>query len=177
MRWFDWYLVLLAAVSLVGISVSWAAGATPWVQAAFLVALVGFLALAAWSAVHATKVVIVGRRRGRRLVALENALDDAGFAPRLCPGPAQRPCPVLEGHTCPVGGHPAAAVIYVPAGQGCPLPPCGRGLDVPVLAVAEDAGWAPEADERAEHLPWSRGAGAVAAAVTTILSARRRGAT
>jgi hypothetical protein len=174
MRWPDWYLVLMAAILVFGLSVSWAAGAPGAVQLGFLGGAVLLVVLAARRAAQTRKVAVVGMRRGDRLFGVEMALDDAGFAPRWCLGPQRRPCPVLHGDTCPLGGNPVAAVVYVPYGQVGSLPPCGPALGVPVLTVSEDANWSPAVGESDACIPWAQGAAATAGAVQTMLVRREQ---
>jgi hypothetical protein len=173
MRWTDRYLMLIAATLVFGASVSWAAGTPLPAPVALLTAAAALVLVAAWRHSQTTRVAVVGMRNGDRLRALEAALDDAGLAPRVCFGPEHHPCPVLADQPCPVRGHPAAAVVYVPAGQTGPLPPCGRGLGVPVLAVAEDPAWASDGKGSQRSLPWEHGLDAGDAVRRLLVSSRR----
>ena len=133
MRWFDEYLGLLAAVSLFGAVVLWAAD-IPWPgPAAFLVVAAAGTVLALWRTARTPHVLLVGEPRGRPAYRLREDLDEDGYALRFCPGPAARPCPWFEGKPCPITGRVVAAmVVGEPAGTR--HPPCHEALGVPEIA-------------------------------------------
>ncbi len=135
MRWFDEYLGLLAAASLFGAAVLWAAGTPVAAQVAFLGLSAASLAIMAWRVVRTPRVLLVGEPPGRPRYRLREALDDAGYGLRVCAGPEERPCPVLQGKPCPVRGRPRAALILRRPGDRGPLPPCGEALGVRIGTV------------------------------------------
>lgn len=139
MRWSDLYLGLMAATFGFGAVVGWTAGMSSLAVGGFLAATAGFLILMAYRATHTQQVVLVGDPGEDRSFDLQWTLDNAGFAVRSCVGPANRPCPVLEGKDCPIGGHPVAAVVRIPVNYAGPAAPCARGLGVPMLEVHEVA--------------------------------------
>lgn len=170
MRVSDMFVLLMAAVMVLGASLAWATGAPAAVPVVLVVAAAGLALTASWRSSYAPRVALVGMRDGERLRALETALDDAGFVTRTCRGPQDHPCPVLDGRPCTVRGYPAAAIVYVPSGQTQPLPPCGRALDAPVLAVTEDPMAGPADDGSAMTLPWERGVDDVGDVVKRLLA-------
>lgn len=90
------------------------------------------------------RVLLVGDPDGglgrRRLGALEQALEDAGFAICTCAGPSQRQCPVLAGNPCPVEGGASAVVVFHPASYTGPVPRCGQALGLPEVRVEDASG-------------------------------------
>jgi hypothetical protein len=137
MRSSDLWFGLLAAVAGFGAVVMGAEGVTLWVAGTVIAIAALFMILMFWSAYRAPRVLLVGRRTGGRLYALDGALDQAGFAVRCCPGPEVRECPAMHGMACPIPDHLAAAVIAPEGSYEGDLPPCGEALRVPAFDARE----------------------------------------
>jgi hypothetical protein len=90
--------------------------------------------LAAFADRHRT-VLVVGEPSAS-VASIDDALEEAGYDVRSCAGPANRPCPVLQGRRCPLGERPIAALVYRPA-IGGRYAPCGSEFRIPSVIVEE----------------------------------------
>lgn len=153
MRSSDLFYGLLAAVAAFGAVVTLAADVDPSVAIVFLAFAAVAAAMMLWGAHSAPQVLLVGRRDGRRNL-LESELDTAGFVVASCEGPATRPCPVLNGQSCPVPARPWATVAYLDDASHH-VPPCDRHFRVPTIAVHAERGSVPGSARR--HVRWSDG--------------------
>lgn len=133
MRFSDLYRVLIAVALGFAAVVVWAETRTWYGPLVAGIAGLALLAISAWKMAWTTKVVVVGT--GPRPADIDQALDEAGYAIKNCPGPEARPCPVLAGDPCPIHGDLAAAVVYTSEGYAGPAAPCHQALHVPVLTV------------------------------------------
>jgi hypothetical protein len=89
-------------------------------------------------------VLLVGER-SNQLETIERALERAGYEVCSCAGPANRPCPVLQGRHCPLAERPLAAIVYRPTDDGGRYAPCGPEFRVPSVIVEERLEREPEA--------------------------------
>lgn len=145
MRWFDMYIGLLAVTMGFGAVVGWRAGMPPGALAVVLIVGAVLGTVVAWRAVRTPRVLVVGYPDPE--FDLRESLDEAGYAVRVCVGPARRPCPVLEGGECPIPGQPVAAIVRIPAGYAGPDAPCGRALGIRMIEVREATAESPGAGE------------------------------
>lgn len=179
MRWRDEYLGYMAVVVGFGAVVLWAQDVNPTVvmTLAAVAALLFFTMLANFA--RTARVLLVGDRHEEPVYLMEEALDEAGFEVRRCPGPGVRSCPVDAGRPCPIHSPSIAAVIVGPSGGAAMNAPCGRALHVPALVVEEDTlaepqitkvsddGW----HERRGYVGWERGPETVVRTLERLLTA------
>lgn len=133
MRWFHEFIGLLAAIFGFAAALSVAAR-LPWYDIGAFLALAALsFVLMMWLDAHTDEVLVVGDAHSASGVLLRGRLDEAGFAVRTCAGPDARPCPVLRGESCPVHGHPVAAVI-----ASASYAPCGEALHIGTVRTPRD---------------------------------------
>ena len=136
MGWRSELTLYLGAIALFAGVVLWAQDAPAmalWIFGALFVVLLG---LFVWQVVHTRRVLVVGRSSAE-LERLDATLDALGYEVRRCAGPANRPCPVFQGHPCPLTERPVAAIVFRGEGEVGRYAPCGAAFAVPEVIVEE----------------------------------------
>lgn len=116
-----------------------AADASPWASGTF-VGLAALVLIAVALRVHvAPRVVVVGDRHEEMVRELRDELDRMEIVVGMCPGPSGREggCPVDRGEACPLASHQQAAIVVRDSHDTSPVPPCERGLAVPMVLADE----------------------------------------
>jgi hypothetical protein len=142
MRWRTELVLYVVVFVLFGALLLWVGEATAAVAALFGAFSVVLLVVTVWYLKRRRAVLVVGE--GSDIDRIDRALERVGYDVCSCAGPANRPCPVFSGRSCPIGERPLAALIYRPAGEGARYAPCGAALRVPVVLVEENADTEPD---------------------------------
>jgi len=173
MRTYDALLTIVAGTLGFGAVVVAASGAHWAVVMLFAVTAVLFLLRAMWRAVLTPRILVVGDPDGpggsRRLGALEQALEDAGFAVTCCSGPSHHACPVLEGRPCPLEGRASGVVVHHAATYTGPIPECGHALGLPELCIDEGSAVGAEIGDGEGHIGSGRAVAEAVSAVSTLV--------
>lgn len=175
MRVHDALLGIVAATLGFGAVVLGVAG-VHWAGVTLLAACAGLLALVMFGrAIVTPRVLVVGDPDGgwgrRRLGALEQALEDAGFGVCTCPGPSHRQCPVLAGRPCPVRVGASAVVVAHPAAYTGPVPRCGQALGLPELRIEDASPLPPRVAGQEGEMGSERGVTDAVATVKALIGA------
>ena len=157
MRWRSELTLYLGAIALFAGVVLWAQGAPSWVLWVFGVVFVLLAGIFAWQAIRVRRVVVVGSP-SPDLGRLDATLEAMGYEVRRCAGPSNRPCPVFQGHPCPMTDRPVAAIVFRDEGEMGRYAPCGAAFGIPEVIVeehleAEPAMVGPMARVGADHGP------------------------
>jgi hypothetical protein len=136
MRWRSEFTLYLGAIALFAGVVLWAQGAPPAMLAVFIGLFVMLLAAFAWQAARVQRVLVVGNP-SPELGRLDGTLEALGYEVRRCAGPANRPCPVFQGHPCPMTERPVAAIVFREKGEVGSYAPCGAAFGIPEVIVEE----------------------------------------
>jgi hypothetical protein len=145
-----------------------------WVQSAGWPLLI----FGAFAALLVVALAGLGTRRRTVLVvgepsanvrSIDRALEDAGYEVCSCAGPANRPCPVLQGRHCPLGDRPVAALVYHPGLHGR-YAPCGSDLHVPVVVVEDRLDEQPEPVGGVAQVGLDRGVGHVVGRMQDLIA-------
>lgn len=164
------YLLYAAAVVVFGAVVLWATEAPGGAVGLAGIVAVGLLAAAALLVRSSPTVLLVGRRGGEDLGALEAALRGRGFDVEGCPGPEDSACPVRAGKPCPAHGGPVAAVILRHPDETGGLAPCGEAFRIPELTIEEGSDREPELAGRYARIGLDRGPEMVAQTLDRLLA-------
>jgi hypothetical protein len=141
MRWRTELVLYLAVFVLFGALLLWVEEATVAVAVFFAAFAVALFIVVALVVTRRRAVLVVGQ--GSEVETIDRALERAGYDVCSCAGPANRPCPVLSGRSCPIADRPLAALIYRPADETARYAPCGSALRVPAVIVEERSGVEP----------------------------------
>lgn len=164
------YLLYGAAIVVFGAVVLWATDAPAAAVALAGVLALGLLAAGGLLVRPSPTVLLVGRREGEDLGALETALRRDGFDIETCPGPENSACPALAGKPCPAHGGPVAAVVLRHPDERGGLAPCGEAFAIPELAVEQGSAREPEFAGRYARIGIERGPEAVGRALDRLLA-------
>ena len=136
MRWRSEFTLYLGAFALFAGVVLWAQDATPVVLAVFAGLFLVLLAVFVWQVTHVHRVLVVGSP-SPELGRLDETLESLGYEVRRCAGPANRPCPVFQGHPCPMTERPVAAIVFREEDEVGRYAPCGAAFRIPEVVVEE----------------------------------------
>jgi len=136
MRWRSELTLYLGAIALFAGVVLWVRDASPAVLALFGVLFVLLVVAFAWQVLDVRRVLVVGSP-SPELGRLDATLEALGYEVRRCAGPGNRPCPVFQGHPCPLTERPVAAIVFRDEGETGRYAPCGAAFDIPEVIVEE----------------------------------------
>ena len=136
MRWRSEFTLYLGAIALFAGVVLWAQGVPPAVLAVFGGLFLLLLAVFVWQVARPRRVLVVGSP-SPELGRLDATLEAIGYEVRRCAGPSNRPCPVFQGHPCPMTDRPVAAIVFREQGEVGRYAPCGAAFGIPEVIVEE----------------------------------------
>ena len=169
MRWRTELVLYVVVFVLFGALLLWVGEATAAVVALFGAFSVALLVVTVASLKRRRAVLVVGE--GSEVERIDRALERVGYDVCSCAGPANRPCPVFSGRSCPIGERPLAALIYHPAGAGARYAPCGAALRVPAVLVEERADAEPDVAGRYARVGFDGGTDRVIRTMEELLAA------
>lgn len=169
MRWRSEFTLYLGAIAVFAGVVLWAEGASPVVLAVFGGLFVILLVAFVWQVARPRRVLVVGTP-SPALGALDGTLEALGYEVRRCAGPANRPCPVFQGHPCPMTERPVAAIVFRGEGEVGRYAPCGEAFLVPEVIVEEHLDVEPATVGRMTRLGSDQGPERVIVAMEEMLA-------
>jgi hypothetical protein len=169
MRWRSEFTLYLGAFALFAGVVLWAQDAPPVVLAVFAALFLGLLVVFVWQVTHARRVLVVGTP-SPDLGRLDETLESLGYEVRRCAGPANRPCPVFQGHPCPMTERPVAAIVFRQPDEVGRYAPCGAAFAIPEVIVEEHPEGGPATVGRMARVGFDQGPDPVIVAMEKMLA-------
>ena len=169
MRWRTEFTLYLGVFALFAGVVLWAQGAPGVVLVVFGGAFLVLVGAFVWRAAREQRVLVVGDP-SPELGRLDLALEGLGYEVRRCAGPGNRPCPVFQGHACPMTEQPVAAIVFRGAGEVGRYAPCGVAFGVPEVIVEEHLDAEPATVGRMTRIGFDKGPDRVIVAMEKMLS-------
>lgn len=169
MRWRSEFTLYLGAIAIFAGVVLWARGASPVMLAFFGGLFVVLLVAFVWQVARPRRVLVVGGG-SQALGALDGTLEDLGYEVRRCAGPTNRPCPVFQGHPCPMTERPVAAIVFRGHDEVGRYAPCGAAFSVPEVIVEEHLGAEPATVGRMTRLGIDEGSDRIIVAMEEMLA-------
>jgi hypothetical protein len=169
MRWRSEFTLYLGAFALFAGVVLWAEGAPAAVLGVFGVLFLVLLVAFVWQVGRARRVLVVGSP-SPELGRLDATLEALGYEVRRCAGPSNRPCPVFEGHPCPMSDRPVAAIVFREPGETGRYAPCGAAFAVPEVIVEEHLDAEPATIGRMARIGFDRGPERVVVAMEKMIA-------
>jgi len=169
MRWRSEFTLYLGAMALFAGVVLWAQEAPPAVLAVFGGMFLALVAVFVWRVARPRRVLVVGSPSSD-LGRLDATLEALGYEVRRCAGPGNRPCPVFQGHPCPMTDRPVAAIVFRDEGEVGRYAPCGAAFGIPEVIVEEHLDAEPATVGRMTRVGFDHGPDRVIAAMEKMLA-------
>ena len=169
MRWQKEFTLYLGAIAVFAGVVLWAQGASPVVLTVFGGLFLVMLAALVWRVARPHRVLVVGSP-SPALGALDGTLEALGYEVRRCAGPSNRPCPVFQGHPCPMTERPVAAIVFREVGEVGRYAPCGAAFSIPEVIVEEHLDAEPATVGRMTRVGFDHGPDPVIVAMEKMLT-------